>query len=75
MTDGGCLVCPYHGWEFEADGRCRRVPQEPDRPVSARFRIRAHRARLRYRYVWVCLAPEAQQPIPEFPEVSDPGCA
>ncbi|WP_411875815.1 Rieske 2Fe-2S domain-containing protein [Vulcanococcus limneticus] len=73
VTDGGCLVCPYHGWEFEADGRCRRVPQDPDRPVSPRFRIRAHRAQLRYGYVWVCLAPEAQQAIPEFPEASDPG--
>ena len=23
-----CIVCPYHGWEFDRDGDCRRVPSE-----------------------------------------------
>ena len=22
----GCVVCPYHGWEFGSDGRCRNIP-------------------------------------------------
>ncbi|MBM5822049.1 MAG: aromatic ring-hydroxylating dioxygenase subunit alpha [Cyanobacteria bacterium K_Offshore_surface_m2_011] len=72
VTEAGCLVCPYHGWEFDADGSCRKVPQEPARPIPARFRIRAHRARVRYGYVWVCLAPEARHPIPVFAEAEDP---
>ena len=21
-----CIVCPYHGWEFGADGECRNIP-------------------------------------------------
>jgi len=25
----GCLQCPYHGWEFQADGQCTRIPQLP----------------------------------------------
>lgn len=26
----GCLVCPFHGWEFKADGACAHVPFNPD---------------------------------------------
>jgi len=22
----GCVVCPYHGWEFDGDGQCRNIP-------------------------------------------------
>lgn len=22
----GCVVCPYHGWEFGSDGKCRNIP-------------------------------------------------
>ena len=22
----GCIVCPYHGWEFGGDGQCKNVP-------------------------------------------------
>ncbi|HLT39688.1 MAG TPA: aromatic ring-hydroxylating dioxygenase subunit alpha [Enhygromyxa sp.] len=26
----GCLECPYHGWRFAGDGRCRQVPFNPE---------------------------------------------
>jgi len=22
----GCIVCPYHGWEFGGDGKCKNIP-------------------------------------------------
>ena len=25
--DSGCLECPYHGWQFEGDGKCTKIPQ------------------------------------------------
>ena len=28
----GCIECPYHGWQFETNGACSRIPQlEPDK--------------------------------------------
>ena len=26
-TNTGCLQCPYHGWEFNANGKCTKIPQ------------------------------------------------
>ncbi len=26
VSENGCLACPYHGWEFDRDGACTRVP-------------------------------------------------
>ncbi len=30
ITDQGHLACGFHGWEFEADGRCAHVPFNPN---------------------------------------------
>ena len=34
----GLLECPYHGWSFDGDGQCRRIPQaeESTRPEGRR---------------------------------------
>ena len=68
----GCLVCPYHGWQFAADGKCCSLPQDPDHPIPSSFRIRTHQSQIRYGYLWVCLAPQARLPIPEISEADDP---
>lgn len=28
--DGERVECPYHGWQFDTKGRCRRIPALPD---------------------------------------------
>ena len=40
-VDGkGCLVCPYHGWSYDASGRCVAMPQLlPTAPIPERARI------------------------------------
>lgn len=31
VTEAGLLECPYHGWAFQGDGKCDRIPQQlPD---------------------------------------------
>jgi phenylpropionate dioxygenase-like ring-hydroxylating dioxygenase large terminal subunit len=29
-VEAGQIVCPFHGWRFEGDGRCAQVPWNPD---------------------------------------------
>jgi 3-ketosteroid 9alpha-monooxygenase subunit A len=33
---GDCVVCPFHGWHWGADGRNRYIPYQEDRPNRAR---------------------------------------
>ncbi|MBH0210371.1 MAG: Rieske (2Fe-2S) protein, partial [Nitrospira sp.] len=28
--DGKLVECPYHGWQFDMGGRCRRIPALPE---------------------------------------------
>ncbi|MEM9923160.1 MAG: Rieske 2Fe-2S domain-containing protein [Cyanobacteria bacterium P01_D01_bin.50] len=30
ITEDGLLECPYHGWAFDGDGSCKRIPQQPE---------------------------------------------
>jgi phenylpropionate dioxygenase-like ring-hydroxylating dioxygenase large terminal subunit len=73
----GChLVCPYHGWEWDAAGRTQRIPQFPDSPHPSRSGLTMVRSAERYGLVWVCLAGEDEggpiAPIPPVPEFADP---
>jgi phenylpropionate dioxygenase-like ring-hydroxylating dioxygenase large terminal subunit len=62
----GDLQCPYHGWTFDTEGRCREIPQQPGQPIPERCHTRAYRVQERHGLVWVCLADEARLPIPDL---------
>ena len=32
---GDCLECPFHGWQFDGDGRCAHIPYAPKIPPKA----------------------------------------
>jgi phenylpropionate dioxygenase-like ring-hydroxylating dioxygenase large terminal subunit len=71
--EGGCLVCPYHGWTYDTDGACTHIPQfAPGTPVPSRARAQTFACEERSGIVWVCLADEPVAPIPAFPEWDDP---
>ncbi|MCP9850852.1 aromatic ring-hydroxylating dioxygenase subunit alpha [Cyanobium sp. Morenito 9A2] len=72
LSSEGNLQCPYHGWEFAADGACRAIPQQPERPIPEACRLHTYQAQARYGRVWVCLADQPQLPLPSFPEEHDP---
>ncbi|WP_216923458.1 aromatic ring-hydroxylating dioxygenase subunit alpha [Synechococcus sp. CCAP 1479/9] len=72
LSADGNLQCPYHGWEFAADGTCRAIPQQPERPVPEACRLRTYLAQARYGRVWVCLEAQPRLPLPCFPEEHDP---
>jgi phenylpropionate dioxygenase-like ring-hydroxylating dioxygenase large terminal subunit len=71
-VDQGRLVCPYHGWAYEPDGRCSLIPQLPKgQPIPGGARALAFRCEERHGLIWVCLAPMDLDPmadIPDFPE-------
>ncbi len=69
----GCVSCPYHGWSFNRQGACAKVPQlAPGQAIPASYRVQAYPCADRYGYAWVCLDKDPLQPIPNIPEAEDP---
>jgi phenylpropionate dioxygenase-like ring-hydroxylating dioxygenase large terminal subunit len=72
FCDEGNIVCGYHGWTYDRDGACVRIPQYgPDVKIPSGARVKAYRCEGRYGYVWVALD-EPLLPIPEIKEDADP---
>ena len=73
----GNVACPYHGWEFAADGRCVKIPaMGEDAVIPKRVRIDSYPTQEKYGWVWAFLGdlPEEERPpIPDLlPEFDDP---
>jgi phenylpropionate dioxygenase-like ring-hydroxylating dioxygenase large terminal subunit len=71
-----CIECPYHGWTFNADGTCVRIPSMgPDARLPERTRVDSYPVVEKYGLVHVFLGdlPEAERPeIHPIPEFDDP---
>ncbi|MFQ5914657.1 MAG: Rieske 2Fe-2S domain-containing protein [Nitrospinota bacterium] len=70
--EGEQIVCAYHGWSYDAEGKCTRIPSiPPDHPIPKKARLTRYPAHDRYGMVWVCLSDEPRAPIPEYPAYED----
>jgi phenylpropionate dioxygenase-like ring-hydroxylating dioxygenase large terminal subunit len=80
LADGqvlGCTIeCPYHGWRFDADGRCTRIPAlGASAQIPPRARLDSYPVQERYGIVFVFLGdlPEAERPpLMSIPQWEDP---
>jgi phenylpropionate dioxygenase-like ring-hydroxylating dioxygenase large terminal subunit len=74
---GDCVECPYHGWQFDGDGHCHRIPSlGPDAKIPGRTRVDAYPVDERYGLVFAFLGdlPEAERPpLMEIPEYGADG--
>ena len=70
VTPQGQLECPYHGWQFAADGRCTQVPALPAFVPPPTHCARAFAAREAHGLVWVRIAP-GEQGLPVFAAEGD----
>ena len=66
-TEEGGLRCSYHGWLFDAEGRCIAQPFEqtahPDGAFKDKVQARAYRAQAKAGLVWAYIGPD---PAPEL---------
>ena len=71
--EGEEIVCAYHGWTYNADGKCTRIPSiPPEHPIPKKACLTRYHAEERYGLIWVCMAEEPRASIPEIPEMEDP---
>ena len=64
------LVCPYHGFSFDGDGRCVGIPAHPGMAISAKLRLSPIPVREAYGLVWARLLDDVPAELPEFAEWS-----
>ena len=68
----GRIACPYHGWEFAADGRCQKIPSLGlEAGIPALARVDAYPVQLRYGKVWVFLGDLPESERPPLPDCFD----
>ena len=71
-VDDGCLVCPYHGWTYDPDGVCVRVPSAaPGVPPPPKARLRSVEVVDRYGLLWLTPGTPAGA-VPVIAEDDDP---
>lgn len=66
-VDEDLVRCAYHGWAFDAAGRCREIPSLPGGPIPERACVRAYDVVERYGLVWVRLDGRAGTSVPAHP--------
>jgi vanillate O-demethylase monooxygenase subunit len=70
---GECLMCPYHGWTYAANGQCVDIPQlAPGRDIPSGARLPIFHVQERYGLIWVCVAEQPGYALPTLPDVEDP---
>ena len=71
-VDNNCLRCPYHGWKFQADGKCIDIPANaPEMPIPKKARVDSYPVQEKYGFVWLFygdLPPEKRPPLPTLPD-------
>lgn len=72
-VEAGEIVCAYHGWRYDREGHCTRIPQQEDPArVPPKARVDCYRACELHGLVWVALE-EPRWEVPQIPEFVDPG--
>jgi phenylpropionate dioxygenase-like ring-hydroxylating dioxygenase large terminal subunit len=73
--DGREIECCYHGWRFDAEGRCTAIPSlVADQPFEpGRIKVRRYPARELQGNVWVFFGddPAAAPEIPVLPDIGE----
>ena len=57
--DDDCLVCPYHGLRYSADGRCVGFPSRPGARLPQRLALETVHTRECHGLVWACVGEPA----------------
>jgi phenylpropionate dioxygenase-like ring-hydroxylating dioxygenase large terminal subunit len=70
----GCVVCPYHGWEFGGDGECKNIPSigYGTKPPP-RAKVDSYPVQEKYGIIFAFLGDEPEESRPPLLEVEEYG--
>lgn len=67
-----CIACPYHGWQYDGNGKCRRIPSinEGDK-ISARAKIDSYPVAEKYGIVFAFLGDAQKKERPPIWDITE----
>jgi phenylpropionate dioxygenase-like ring-hydroxylating dioxygenase large terminal subunit len=66
------LVCPYHGWRYDSEGSCNRIPAlRDDESIPSSARIKTYLTQEKYGIVWAWIPENEPLPTYEIEEVPE----
>jgi vanillate O-demethylase monooxygenase subunit len=68
-VEGDEIVCGYHGFRYNPEGQCTKIPANPNIPISSKLCLATCPALERYGLIWVCLAGEPVADLPDWKEI------
>lgn len=77
VVEGNTIKCPFHHWQFDAEGWCRHIPYGRVMPGIARRKpvLRALPVQEKYGMIWAWYHPDEAPPsfdLPTVPELEAP---
>jgi phenylpropionate dioxygenase-like ring-hydroxylating dioxygenase large terminal subunit len=68
----GCIVCPYHGWQYGTDGTCLKIPSlSPTATIPKQAKMSTYPVREKYGWIWLCLGDGEAGELPAIPNFPD----
>jgi phenylpropionate dioxygenase-like ring-hydroxylating dioxygenase large terminal subunit len=64
LVENGRIACPYHGWQFNGEGKCMHIPSLANGKIPARAKVDAYPVQEKYGIVFAFLGdlPEEERP-------------
>ncbi|MBK06609.1 MAG: oxidase [Deltaproteobacteria bacterium] len=74
---GGCIECPFHGWQFDRAGQCTLVPSNgKNARIPKKFKVQSYPVREAFGWIWLYWGEvEDEQTLPDiryFKTLQDP---
>lgn len=70
--EGDNLVCAYHGFRYNDEGKCVCIPAHPGAAIPPKLRLKSYPVEERYGLIWTRLVDDGPRPLPDFDEWNDP---
>ncbi len=70
--ENNTLVCAYHGFKYDWEGRCVCIPAHPGAAIPPKLRLQSYPVKEIYGLVWARLVDDGPRPLPDFEAWNDP---
>jgi nitrite reductase/ring-hydroxylating ferredoxin subunit len=70
---GDRIVCPFHRWEYDGAGACKRIPYMESERIPRRARLQSYPVVEQFGWIWAFHGDEPSHALPPLPEYGAPG--